>query len=351
MNEQKRVDLYVWMDSNGNNINPDKFWRRGSVYNTTYTIADIDRELDANLETNIGCILIGCGVNDVETRDGIEVANDMFGTIQRIRKDHPDTTIVLGEVTPFAEREEEVNTCNEVLRERFRDDEMVFMVKMDYLKDPTWSHFKADKKHIKQSSTPLFAGGYIAGLRRAHNLPPTNQRRKNASVGNRRTDYLSARNDDTYHNDRSTGTFNQRRQHDERERNEPPPLMQNILSEPKLVPTNQRMLYPPPQQYHPQDAMTNNDSQKLLAPTTKHTAFNSNQSNQFQPMHPPSPHHQSRRTNNNFFSDHQYFTPSVKKNQPPISERLAKLADPDIGDPKAKLIAHIAQLSNVLNLM
>ena len=133
----------------------------------------------------------------------------MFGTIQRIRKEHPDTTIVLGEVTPFAEREEEVNVCNEVLRERFRDDGKVFMVKMDYLKYPTWSHFKPDKKHIKQSSTPLFAGGHIAGLRRAQNLPPKNQRRKNPSVGNRRTDNLSARIDDTNHNDRFSGTINQ----------------------------------------------------------------------------------------------------------------------------------------------
>ena len=108
------MDLYVWMDSNGKNISPEKFGRRGSVYKTTYTIADVDRELDANIDTNNGCILVGCGVNDVETRDGLEVANDLFDTIQRIRKEYPQTSIVLGEVTPFAARDKEVMVCNEV---------------------------------------------------------------------------------------------------------------------------------------------------------------------------------------------------------------------------------------------
>ena len=37
--------VLVWMDSNGNNIKPDKFWREGTKFKTTYRICDINREL------------------------------------------------------------------------------------------------------------------------------------------------------------------------------------------------------------------------------------------------------------------------------------------------------------------
>ena len=74
------------------------------------------------------------------------------------------------------------------------------MVKMDYLRDEKWSNFNEDYKHIKKSSTPLFAGGYIATLRRVYNLPPKNERL----------------------NRRATGV-------------QPTPLMQNTLSHPPLA--------------------------------------------------------------------------------------------------------------------
>ena len=66
--------------------------------------------------------------------------------------------------------------CNARLRERFRGEPRIHLVNWDYLRDEEWSSFKSDRKHIKISATPFFAGGYIAALRRAHNLPPKNQR-------------------------------------------------------------------------------------------------------------------------------------------------------------------------------
>ena len=38
------VKLYVWMDSNGNNIEPEKFWKEGTQYQTTYKIRDVQHE-------------------------------------------------------------------------------------------------------------------------------------------------------------------------------------------------------------------------------------------------------------------------------------------------------------------
>ena len=183
----REVPLYVWMDSNGNNIKPDKFWRDSTEYNTTYRISDIHKELDKNKNTKIGCILIGCGVNDIEQKNGREVGEEMIATVERIRREHPTTKIVLGEITPYNERDAEVITCNGVLRNRIQGD-MIQLVKMDHLRDESWSNFNADKKHIKETSTAFFAGAYIAALRRAYNLPPKNERRKHEELRRRSTD-------------------------------------------------------------------------------------------------------------------------------------------------------------------
>ena len=118
----REVPLYVWMDSNGNNIKPDKFWRDSTEYNTTYRISDIHKELDKNKNTKIGCILIGCGVNDIEQKNGREVGEEMIATVERIRREHPTTKIVLGEITPYNEHDAEVITCNGVLRNRIQGD-------------------------------------------------------------------------------------------------------------------------------------------------------------------------------------------------------------------------------------
>ena len=185
--------VLVWMDSNGNNIKPDKFWREGTKFKTTYRICDINRELDSIKNAKIGCILIGCGVNDLEELNGNEVANRIIATVERIRYEHSTTKIVLGELTPYHERDKEVVSCNARLRERFRGESMVHLVNWDYLRDEEWSYFKPDRKHVKISATPFFAGGYIAALRRAHNLPPKNQRRNTGHQGVKPTPLMENR--------------------------------------------------------------------------------------------------------------------------------------------------------------
>ena len=151
------------------------------MYSTTYKVSDINRELDKNRETKIGCILIDCGVNNIEENNGREVAEDLINTVDRIRKEHPLTKIVLGEITPYHERDTEVNVCNAILRERVSG-ENIYMVRMDFLRDASWSNFSEDRKHIKAKSVALFAGSYIAALRRAYNLPPKNERRNRPLV-------------------------------------------------------------------------------------------------------------------------------------------------------------------------
>ena len=106
------------------------------------------------------------------------MADLIISTVERIYLEHPTTKIVLGEVTPCHNLDKEVVLCNTRLRERFRG-ESVQLVNWDYMRDDDWSYFKPDKKHVKVSATPFFAGAYIAALRRAHNLPQKKSRSSN----------------------------------------------------------------------------------------------------------------------------------------------------------------------------
>ena len=51
------IKLLVWTDSNGKGLNPKKFLETdGSLYETTYTIQDVNRKLDANRNSGIECV-------------------------------------------------------------------------------------------------------------------------------------------------------------------------------------------------------------------------------------------------------------------------------------------------------
>lgn len=170
----KEVNLFVWIDSNGKHLKPEKFWRKGTKFERTYTLQDVKRALDTHRDVKIGCILISCGANDIEEKTGRDVARDIVDTVNRIKMEHPTTKIVVCEVTPFYARDHEVRACNEELHKQLTSD--VYVVKLDNLRDESWSKFRDDGKHIKENCIALFAGNLIAALKRAHGIPPRNQR-------------------------------------------------------------------------------------------------------------------------------------------------------------------------------
>ena len=167
----------MWTDSNGKHIIPEKCWRReGTKYERMYTFKDVKKALDANRNTNIGCILISCGANDIEEKSGVELAQDIIMTIKRIKQEHPQTKIVLSEVTPFYRRDQEVRVCNELLHKELVKYN-VFLVSLNNLRDDSWSKFREDRKHIKENYVPIFASNLIAALKPAHNIAPRFDRR------------------------------------------------------------------------------------------------------------------------------------------------------------------------------
>ena len=128
----------------------------------------------------IGCILISCGVNDIEDRSGREVANGLISLIGRIRQEHPETKIVLSEVTPYDARDREVRLCNGILHEELADAN-VRIVKLEPLRDAKWSKFRNDRKHVKVEHVKLFASLLIDSLKEAHGLPTRHQKHQTSS--------------------------------------------------------------------------------------------------------------------------------------------------------------------------
>ena len=81
------------------------------MYQTTYKVCNVHQELEENLNTKIGCILVGWYVNDIENKIGAAVAEDLIRIVNRVKNEHPGTTVVLGEVTPCHQHEKEVAVC------------------------------------------------------------------------------------------------------------------------------------------------------------------------------------------------------------------------------------------------
>ena len=172
------MKLLVATDSNGKFFKPDLFWKKeGTLYERTSTIQDIGRILDKNRSNKLGCILISCGVNDIEEKSGQDVAKEMLSLVGRIMQEHPSTKIVISEITPLYARDGEVRACNGILH-RELSGKGVQLVKLERLRDETWSLFQLDRKHIKESKVPIFAKLLIDALRIVHDTP--NRRQSNS---------------------------------------------------------------------------------------------------------------------------------------------------------------------------
>ena len=190
------IKLFVCTDSNGKLLKPRLFWTlKGTEYKRCYTVTDVKQVLDTHRNTNIGCILISCGANDIEQKSGMEVANDIIATVNRIKVEHPATKIVVSEVTPHYERDNEVQISNGELRKILNEKENVIIVTHDNLRDAHWTRFR-DKKHVKDTCGNIYAGNLKSGLRRAHNMPHYN--RYNAS-NDENSSFVGRPNQDRLH--------------------------------------------------------------------------------------------------------------------------------------------------------
>ena len=132
-------------------------------------------------------MLISCGVNDIDTKSGLEVADEILYTINRIKQKYPTIKIIISEITPRKDKmDEEVLKCNSKILINIRSLENVFLVEQQNLRDPNWS-MHHDVKHIKKRCIPKFAANLKKGLRLAYGIDHVDRSQRNFTSGSYNT--------------------------------------------------------------------------------------------------------------------------------------------------------------------
>ena len=76
-------------------------------------------------------ILINIGVNDLDSKSGSNVFAELIGLIEVIRSKYPGISIILGEITPRADKkDDEVKLCNDLINDWAKKQVDVFLAKL-----------------------------------------------------------------------------------------------------------------------------------------------------------------------------------------------------------------------------
>ena len=168
-NRKKTPRILICMDSNQKFIDKNRFWNiNESSWKSCYTIQQVNRLFENETFSNeLECVLISCGVNDIDSKAGRNVADELFHSVMGIHHQYPKITIVVNEITPRGdEKNKDVNTCNERLKELLGNRRFPSI----YLQDQQGIRSQSclyDSKHIRKSFINKFVTNLKFGLRRA----------------------------------------------------------------------------------------------------------------------------------------------------------------------------------------
>ena len=176
--------LVLLTDSNGKRLDKKKFCRpiplKEVHWQICYTLNDITSALDGLRELEIETLVICCGTNDIDTKTGVAVANQLTDIIHRIKLEHPLTKIVLSETTPRKyRRDDEIIKCNETLHQQLDRTPNVFIAEQSGLRDAAWSHYE-DDKHILRDHINIYAGNIKSAMRESRMKRDPNSKHKDA---------------------------------------------------------------------------------------------------------------------------------------------------------------------------
>ena len=177
------VKTLMFMDSNRAHIDAETLWRNLSII----PCKDLDtlRNLLAieNFD-GVEVVFIHTGVNDIDTKDGEEVAKDITNIVNRLHHLHPHLKIIVSEVTPRKQfRDDQVVECNRQLQRSFHDVAFVTIARHSNLRNDKWT-FHRDDKHLTQVSISMFASNLKNALRRCLGI----QSKRNMKGGDSRND-------------------------------------------------------------------------------------------------------------------------------------------------------------------
>ena len=176
---QKSAKLLICMDSNRRFLDPDKLWRmNGTEWRECANLRDIKRVIINEEFNGLEAILIHCGVNDIDYKDGNEVFEEIKNVINLIHSKYPTAKIILSEITPRTDdRDIEGIKCNQRLETCTKSDNTI-LVKHQNLRDERLTMWQ-EVMHIKKLSIPKFAVNLKVALRAAFNIPTSSPRNIN----------------------------------------------------------------------------------------------------------------------------------------------------------------------------
>ena len=136
----------------------------------TTTLNQLRDHLNKTDLSEYDIVYIHTGVNDIDTVDGMSVADDLINIIEKIRHVYPSIKIIVSDITPRKQfRDDQVLKCNEKLGSSLRKRENITIGFHKNLRNPEWS-FHKDDKHFAQVSIAKFASNIKVAFRKSIGL-------------------------------------------------------------------------------------------------------------------------------------------------------------------------------------
>ena len=178
-----RTKLLICIDSNRKFLNTKMFWKlAGTTWKFCEKIHQVTRVFNNERFKVLEAVLISCGVDDIDTKSGSDVSDELVETIKQIKQKYSSIKIIVSEVTPRNDaRDGEVHKCNKKVRNSLQGLDDVYLVEQSNLRDANWSMFH-DTKHIKKNCIPKFASNLKKGLHKAYGMErPRRMVRRNST--------------------------------------------------------------------------------------------------------------------------------------------------------------------------
>ena len=165
---RKRLnETIIFMDSNRKILDKNLLWKNSTMVECP-TTATLHEKIEKTSFADFDIVVIHVGVNDIDTKDGQTVADDLYKEVETIRTKAPHVKVVLSEVTPRQNsRDNEVIECNKQLETFSSSDTNITLATHSNLRYPEMFRSKTDDKHFHQNKSGILASNIKRALRQA----------------------------------------------------------------------------------------------------------------------------------------------------------------------------------------